>query len=55
MPRRLGQKKAVGLLYDAKVATTQADDSPVLIYDVIIAGSGPVGYVLICCCSATRS
>ncbi len=42
MPRRLRQK-AVGLLYDAKVATTQPDDSPVHVYDVIIAGSGPVG------------
>jgi hypothetical protein len=54
MPRRLGQK-AVGLLYDAKAATTLPDGSPVLSYDVIIAGSGPVGYVLICCFSSTRS
>lgn len=42
MPRRL-KGKGVGLLYDAKAATTLPDDSPILSYDVIIAGSGPVG------------
>jgi len=42
MSRRL-REKAVGLLCDAKAATTLPSDSPVLLYDVIIAGSGPVG------------